>query len=90
VRDTNTISLPSKKEKHMHAASSERLGIPRVPTRLRDEFEGPTPTHTAVYAAAVNGLIPAIWERGRWYIDPADLPQIAVVFGMRPRKMQAA
>ena len=73
----------------MHAAISERLGIPRVPTRLRDEYAGPPPTHTAVYAAAVNGRIPAIWERGRWYIDPADLPQIAEAFGMTPREMQA-
>jgi hypothetical protein len=32
----------------------------------------------------VNGRIPAIWERGRWYINPADLPQIAVAFGMTP------
>jgi hypothetical protein len=70
-------------------ATCERLGLPRVPTRLRAEFEGPPPTHPAIYAAAVNGVIPAIWERGRWYIDPADLPQIAAAFGMTPRELQA-
>lgn len=74
----------------MHAATGERLGIPRVPTRLRAEFEGPPPTHAAVYAAAVHGRIPATWVRGRWYIDPADLPQIAEAFGMTPRELQAA
>jgi hypothetical protein len=73
----------------MQHAATERLGLPRVPTRLRDEFEGRPPTHTAVYAAAVNGRIPAVWECGRWYIDPADLPQIAVVFGMTPKEPQA-
>jgi hypothetical protein len=74
----------------MQHTATERLGLPRVPTRLRDEFEGPLPTHPAVYAAAVNGRIPAIWERGRWYVHSADLPQIAVVFGMTPKELQAA
>jgi hypothetical protein len=69
---------------------TERLGLPRVPTRLQAEFDGRPPTHPAVYAAAVNGRIPATWERGRWYIDPADLPQIAEVFGMTPKELQAA
>jgi hypothetical protein len=55
----------------MQHTASERLGLPRVPTRLRAEFQGPPPAHTAIYAAAVNGRIPAIWERGRWYIDTA-------------------
>ena len=46
----------------MQHTASERLGLPRVPTRLRAEFEGPPPTRTAIYAAAVNGRIPAIWD----------------------------
>jgi hypothetical protein len=76
-----------RKEQHM---PNERLGLSRVPTRLRDDFKGSPPTHPAVYAAAVNGRIPAIWERGRWYVDQADLPRIAEAFGMTPRELQTA
>jgi hypothetical protein len=38
----------------------------------------PTPTYRELYNATVNGVIEAVWENGRWYIDEANVPAIAL------------
>jgi hypothetical protein len=58
--------------------------LPLLPRRLAalPGVRKPGPEYRDVYAAAVNGVIDATWENGRWYVDEADLPAIALKLGL--------
>lgn len=47
-----------------------------APAALRQEFNVTVP-YPRIWRAVVDGRIPATREGRRWYLDTADLPEIA-------------
>ena len=62
---------------------SKSLGLPRVCPKVAELTGQPLPGgYNRLYAAVVDGRIPARNENGRWYVSENDLPAVASVFGL--------
>ena len=55
--------------------------LSHTPGKLRQRY-GDSPTQRRLYAAVVDGHIPVTYRNGRIYVDDADLPLIAAMFGL--------
>lgn len=61
----------------------QKISLTSLPRELARTYPGSgVPSYRDCWNAAVNGVLPAVQERGRWTIDRADLPQIAEVLGL--------
>ncbi len=64
---------------------SERIPLTHVAARLRRiaTTGQPIPSYRVLWEAAVSGRLPsADVSRGRWQVDAAALPEVAVMFGL--------
>jgi len=63
-----------------------RIGLPQLPRALA-AVPGirRTPSYRELYHAVINGDIPGNYEGGRWYIEEADIPAIALQLGLMPQ-----
>jgi hypothetical protein len=52
------------------------ISIAHIPLRVAALTGQPAPRYRTVYDAALRGLFPTSYERGRWYVATADLPLV--------------
>lgn len=63
--------------------SNDRIGLAHAPRELKQMTGHTVPGgYPRFYRMVLAGLIPAEQENGRWYLNRADLPQIAASLGL--------
>lgn len=60
------------------------IPLPQLAAALLTRY-GRTPQYRTLYAAALDGTLPAFNERGRWYVRARDLATIADFYGLTPQ-----
>ena len=63
-------------------ADDHRIPLPLLPGELRRMGANPVAPYRIVLTAAMDARIPANRVNGRWYVERADLPQIAAALEM--------
>lgn len=67
----------------LNASPAERINLAHAPRELKGMAGRTVPGgYPRLYRMVLAGLIPAEQENGRWYLNRADLPQIAVSLGL--------
>ena len=67
----------------LNASPAERIGLAHSPREILNLTGRSVPGgYPRVYRLVLAGLIPAEQENGRWFINRADLPQIAASLGL--------
>ncbi len=57
---------------------------------LREEFAPKRPSYQKLWLAIVEGTVPAIRDRNKWWIKRGDKPIAAQALGLTPRTPTAA
>ncbi len=60
---------------------SQKISLNELPRALREHDV--SVTYPTVWRAVVDGRIPAIREGRRWFIDPANMPEIVTTLAQR-------
>lgn len=67
----------------LNASHAERIGLAHSPREILSLTGRSVPGgYTRIYKLVLAGAIPAEQENGRWYLNRADLPQIAASLGL--------
>jgi hypothetical protein len=60
---------------------ADLIVLSEVPTVLKQKY-GSSVEYRQLYDATINTRIPAERIKGRWYVNPDNLPTIAKTFGI--------
>jgi hypothetical protein len=63
-------------------ADDHRIPLPLLPGEFRRMGANPVAPYRILLTAAMDARIPADRVNGRWYVERADLPQIAAALEM--------
>jgi hypothetical protein len=66
-----------------YSMQSDLIGTAETGFELSRTYKVDVPQRR-VWEAAVSGRIPAVRQRGRWYVRRGDLPRVAEVLGLAP------
>lgn len=58
--------------------------------KLKQAGANPPPLYRTIYNAALDGRLPAVHERGRWYVKDEDFAEAARVLGVGRKPKKAA
>lgn len=58
-------------------SATEMIGIAHIGRKIAAMTGKAGPSHQQVYDIVLRGLVPATFERGRWYVSEEDVPQVA-------------
>ena len=60
-----------------------RIPLTSLPRELAEAYPGSSVPYRRCYVLTLDGLLPATQENnGRWFVERADLPEVAKVLGL--------
>ena len=68
---------------------TDLLGLAEAVNTLNKTFASEV-DYRFFYQQVVNGRIPAVRVRNRWYVSRGDLPRIAEILGVTPARVAVA